>query len=247
LDTGKLVWHFQPSPHDTHDWDAVQTPVLFDGEIKGAPRKLLAQASRNGYFFVLDRTNGKNLVTSEYVKTNWAKGVDAKGQPIPNPAKEPQLDGALVSPNQGGGANWPPPSYSPATGLFYVNATRAFSVYYIYDDDEKPEGWGGNDQGGWGESMLQAIDYKTGKIRWSHKWATSGVRSGVLSTAGNLVFTGDPQGNLVALDASNGKALWHAGLGQGPSNGPITYELDGTQYLLVGAGDTLYAFAMWKP
>ncbi len=112
---------------------------------------------------------------SEFVKTNWTKGVDAKGQPIPNPAKEPKLDGALVSPNQGGAANWPPPSFSPETGLFYVNATRAFSVYYIYDDDDKPEGWGGNDRGGCSECMLQAIDYKTGQIRWSHKW--EGVRA----------------------------------------------------------------------
>src|SRR3954453_11197778 len=169
-DTGKLSWHFQPSPHDTHDWDNVQMPVLIDGVINGQPRKLLGQACRNGWFFLLDRTNGKALVSSEFVKTNWAKGVDAKGQPIPNPAKEPQTDGALVSPNQAGAANWPPPSFSPATGLFYVNATRAFSVYYIYDASEKPEGWGGNDRGGWGESMLQAIDYKTGKMRWSHKW-----------------------------------------------------------------------------
>src|SRR5215470_3243745 len=165
-DTGKLVWYFQPSPHDVHDWDAVQTPVLFDGEINGQPRKHLAQASRNGFFFVLDRTNGKNIVSSEYVKTNWAKGVDAKGQPIPNPAKEPQVDGALVSPNQGGGANWPPPSFSPNTGLFYTNATRAFSVYYLYENenDEKPQGWGGNDRGGWSEAMLQGVDYKTGKV-----------------------------------------------------------------------------------
>jgi alcohol dehydrogenase (cytochrome c) len=246
LNSGKMVWHFQPSPHDTHDWDAVQTPVLIDGEIDGKPRKLLAQASRNGYFFVLDRTNGKDIVTSEYVKTNWAKGVDAKGQPIPNPAKEPQPDGALVSPNQGGGANWPPPSFSPQTGLFYVNATHAYSVYYIYDEADKPEGWGGNDQGGWAESMLQAIDYQTGKIRWSHKWETPGIRAGVLCTAGNLVFTGDPSNNLVALNAATGQALWHANLGQGPSNGPITYELDGKQYLVVGAGDTLWSFVMLK-
>jgi alcohol dehydrogenase (cytochrome c) len=244
LDTGKMVWAFQPSPHDTHDWDAVQTPVLFNGTIDGQPRKLLAQASRNGWFFVLDRTNGKNIVTSQYVKTNWAKGVDAKGQPIPNPAKEPQTDGALVSPNQGGAANWMPPSFSPATGLFYINATRAFSVYYIYDDSDKPEGWGGNDRGGWAESMLQAVDYKTGKLKWSHKWEGSGIRSGVLSTAGNLVFAGDPANNLVALNATTGQPLWHSNLGNAMSNGPITYELDGTQYLVVGAGDTIYAFAM---
>jgi alcohol dehydrogenase (cytochrome c) len=245
-DSGKLAWHFQPSPHDTHDWDAVQTPVLFDGQINGQPRKLLAQASRNGWFFVLDRTNGKNLITSEFVKTNWTKGVDAKGQPIPNPAKEPQLDGVLVSPNQGGAANWPPPSYSPQTGLFYVNATRAFSVYYIFDDDDKPEGWGGNDRSGFSEGMLQAIDYKTGKIRWSHKWEGPGLRAGVLSTAGNLVFTGDPNNNFVALNATTGQPLWHANLGAATSNGPITYQLDETQYLVVAAGDTLYGFAISK-
>ena len=245
-DTGELVWYFQPSPHDTHDWDAIQTPVLFDGEIDGKPHKLLAQASRNGWFFVLDRKTGKNYVTSEFVKTNWAKGVDKKGQPIPNPAKEPQTDGALVSPNQGGAANWPPPSFSPRTGLFYVNATRAFSIYYIYDDYEKPEGWGGNDQGGWGEAMLQAIDYKTGKLGWSHKWEGASVRSGVLSTAGNLVFAGDPSNNLVALNATTGKPLWHANLGKAMSNGPITYELDGLQYLAVGAGDRIFTFVMHK-
>jgi alcohol dehydrogenase (cytochrome c) len=168
-DTGKLAWYFQPSPHDTHDWDAVQTPVLFDGEIGGQKRQLLAQASRNGYFFVLDRTDGKNILTTEFVKTNWAKGVNEKGQPVANQAKEPQFDGALVSPNQGGGANWPPPSFNPDTGLFYVNAARAFSVYYLYDDDDRPEGWGGHDRSGFSEALLEAINYKTGKIRWSHK------------------------------------------------------------------------------
>ena len=244
VDTGKMAWWFQPSPHDTHDWDAVQTPVLFDGVIDGQPHKLLAQASRNGWFFVLDRKTGKNFVSSEFVKTNWAKGIDAKGQPIPNPAKEPQTDGALVSPNQGGAVNWPPPSFSPETGLFYVNATRAFSIYYIFDTDQKPEGWGGNDQGGWSEAMLQALDYKTGKVQWSHKWEGSGARAGVLSTAGNLVFTGDTANNVVALNATTGKPLWHANLGTPVANGPMTYELDGQQYVVVGAGDKLYAFVM---
>jgi len=243
-DTGKLAWHFQPSPHDTHDWDAVQTPVLFDGEINGQPRKLLAQASRNGWFFVLDRTNGKNIITSEYVKTNWTSGLDSKGQPIPSPAKEPQLDGALVSPNQGGAANWHPPSFSPETGLFYVNSTRAFSVYYIFDDDEKPQGWGGNDRSGFSEGMMQAIDYKTGKVRWSHKWEGTIGRFGVLSTAGNLVFTGDPSNNFVALNARTGEALWHANLAAPQSNGPITFELDGSQYVVTAAGDKLFSFVM---
>jgi alcohol dehydrogenase (cytochrome c) len=245
-DTGKMAWYFQSSPHDTHDWDSTQTAVVFDGEINGQKRQLIAQAARNGHFFVLDRTNGKALVSTEFVKTNWAKGYDAKGQPIPNPAKYPQIDGALVTPDQSGAANWPPPSFSPDTGLFYVSARRAFSIYYIYDASDDPQGWGGTDRGGYGVSMLQAIDYKTGKVRWSHKWEGNGM-SGVLSTAGNLVFTGDgSSGNLVALNATTGDAVWHAGLGTSVSNGPITYELDGAQYVIVGAGDTLFAFVMNK-
>lgn len=243
-DTGKMAWYFQASPHDTHDWDAIQTPVLFDGEIEGKPRKLLAQASRNGWFFVLDRETGKNYVSTEFVKTNWVKGLDAKGQPIPNPAKEPQIPGVLVAPDASGGVNWEPPTFSPATGLFYVNATHSYSMFYIYDDSDKPEGWSGQQNGHWSQTMLEALDYRTGKIRWSHKWETPGNKGGLLSTAGNLVFAGDPNNNLVALDAVSGKPLWHVGLGAGMSNGPITYELDGHQYLLVGAGDKLFAFVM---
>ncbi len=113
-DTGKMVWYFQSSPHDTHDWDSTETPVLVDGRINGQPRKLLIQAARNGHFFVLDRTNGKAIVSSEFVETNWSLGHDAKGQPIPNPAKFPQIDGVLVSPNQGGAANWQSPTFQPA-------------------------------------------------------------------------------------------------------------------------------------
>jgi len=242
-DTGKMNWYFQSSPHDTHDWDSTQTAVLFDGTINGQTRKLVAQAARNGHFFVLDRTNGTAIVSSEYVKTNWAKGYDEKGQPVPNPEKHPQIAGALVSPNQGGAANWPPPTFNPQTGLFYVNANRAFSVYYIYDPGDNPQGWGGTDRGGWGESMLQAVDYKTGRVKWSHRWE-GGSRAGLLSTAGNLLFSGGASSDLVALNATTGDALWHAGLNASVSNGAITYELDGLQYVVVGAGDTLWSFVM---
>jgi len=240
-DTGKMVWYFQSSPHDTHDWDATQTAVLFDGEINGQSRKLIAQASRNGHFFVLDRTNGKAIVSSEFVKTNWARGYDAKGQPIPNPAKSPQIDGALVVPNQGGAANWPSPSFSPPTGLFYVNATRGFSVYYLYDPSDNPQGWGGTDRGGYSEQMLQAIDYKTGKIRWSHPW-DAGSHLGILTTAGNLLFTGG-SGGLEALNATTGAPLWHSRIGN-LSNGPITYELDGLQYVVAATGNSIVAFVL---
>jgi alcohol dehydrogenase (cytochrome c) len=243
-DTGKMVWYFQASPHDTHDWDATQVPVLIDGDFNGQPRKMLGLAARNGYFFLLDRTNGKNLVTSQYVPSNWAKGVGKNGTPIPDPAKMPQIDGALVSPNQGGATNWPPPTYSPKTGLFYVPASRAYSVWYIYDTDDNPQGWGGTDRGGGNlGSSVEAIDIKTGKTRWSHKWESAG-RSGLMSTAGNLVFAGDGANNFVALNATSGDALWHANLGASVANGPITFELDGTQYIVVTAGDTMWAFAM---
>ncbi len=245
-DSGKMAWYFQPSPHDTHDWDAMEAIVLIDGEIDGKPRKLLAQASRNGFFFVLDRTTGENIVSKPFVKTNWSSGFDAKGQPIPNPAKHPQLDGALVTPNQGGATNWQPPSFSPKTGLFYTDATQAYSVYNIYDPSDNPQGWGGTDRGGYSTSSVRAIDYKTGEVRWSHEWGGT-IRAGVLSTAGNLVFAGDSSGNLVALNATTGDPLWHANLGNQLGNGPISYELDQEQYVIVGAGDTLFGFVMHEP
>jgi len=242
-DTGRMVWWFQSSPHDTHDWDSTQTAVLFDATIAGQPRKLIAQAARNGHFFVLDRTNGKAIISKEFVKTNWSLGYDAKGQPIPNPAKHPQVDGALVSPDQSGAANWPPPALSPLTGLFYVNARRAFSVYYLYDPDDNPQGWGGTDRGGYAEAMTQAIDYRTGAIKWTHPWE-GGSRTGILVTAGNVLFTGGASNDIAALNATTGDALWHARLNTSVSNGPITYQLDGLQYLVVGAGDTLWTFVM---
>jgi alcohol dehydrogenase (cytochrome c) len=246
VDTGKMAWYFQASPHDTHDWDATQTPVLIDDTANGRPRKLVAQASRNGKFFVLDRTNGKPVVVSDFVKINWASGVGPDGRPIPNPAKSPQVDGALVTPDQGGAANWPPPSFSPRTGLFYVPTTQAWSIWYIYDTSDNPQGWGGTDRGGYSESMLTALDYKTGKIRWTHKW--EGVaRSGVISTAGNVLFTGGNTNSLVALNATTGDALWEARLNASISNGPISYTLDGLQYVIVGAGDTLWAFVLNPP
>src|ERR1700730_2701436 len=141
-DTGKLVWFFQGSPHDTHDWDNIETPVLFDAEVNSQKRKLLAQAARNGFFFVLDRTNGKSLVSKGFVGVNWAKGIDEKGQPIPDPAKEPKVDGSIINTPGGGGTNWPPPSFDPDTGLFYVNARRGYSVAYLTDTDDNPEGYG---------------------------------------------------------------------------------------------------------
>lgn len=249
VDTGKLVWYYQVSPHDTHDWDAAETPVLIDGEFNGRPRKLLAQASRNGYFFLLDRTNGEHLVTAPLIETlNWSKGLNAKGQPIGDPEKESTVDGVLVSPASGGATNWPPPSFDPETGLFYVNTSESFSVFYLTDTDPHPEGYAAAERsaGSYGNT-LRAIDYKTGKTVWKHHYpnmAGFGGMSGMLTTAGKLLFTGDNAQHLLAYDPADGKILWHAGLTANVSNGPITYMLDGQQYLVVGAGDSLYAFTL---
>ncbi|MBV9759972.1 MAG: acido-empty-quinoprotein group A [Acidobacteriaceae bacterium] len=244
-DTGKLVWYFQASPHDTHDWDDVETPILIDGEFRGVRRKMLAQAARNGYFFLLDRTNGENLVSAPYTGANWAKGIDSNGQPIPDPSKEPQPNGALLNIAALGGTNWYPPSFDPETNLFYVNATRGYSLAYLTDTEDKPEGYGGGGRSLWVQSMLEAIDYQSGEVRWRHEFPGKGVNgAGILTTAGKLLFTGDPSGNLIAFDPRTGRLLWHFHLQAPVSNGPMTYYLNGREYLVVGAGDTLYAFSL---
>ena len=246
-DTGKLVWHYQVSPHDTHDWDAVQTPVLIDAPINGKPGKLLAQAGRNGYFTLLDRTNGKNILTTKLLSTlNWSKGLNKRGQPIPDPAKEPSPDGTLVSPPTSGATNWPPPSFSPQTGLFYVGINEGFSLYYLTDPDPQPQGFAFREAGlGGNKSALVALDYKTGKPAWKHYWRSPGGPNGILTTAGNLLITG--HGNyLIAFDAAKGKTLWHTTLESPLTNGPITYLLDGKQYIIAAAGDSLRAYGLEK-
>ena len=175
-DTGKLVWYFQASPHDTHDWDNVETPVLFDAEFKGQKRKLLAQAARNGYFFVLDRATGKNLISVPFGGANWSKGVDQSGEPVPNEeTKEPKTDGALLDTPGGGGTNWFPPSFDPETGLFYVNSVQGYSLVYLTDTDARPEGYGGSGRTLLSESVIKAIDYQTGQTRWSHEFPGRGM------------------------------------------------------------------------
>jgi alcohol dehydrogenase (cytochrome c) len=242
-DTGKLVWSFQPSPHDTHDWDAVEIPVLVDGTFHGEPRKMLMQSSRNGYFFVLDRTNGKNLLTVPFGPVNWASGVDKQGSPIPDPAKEPAPDGRLIAPDEAGLTNYRSPSFDPKTGLFIVSAHPAYSLYFNKPADGS-YGWAGADYGLWGKGVLEAIDYQTGKVRWSHELGPGSPGGGVLTTDSGLTFTADGEGNFLALDTSDGKTLWHSGSGARIGSSPITYELDGRQYLLTSSGSVLFAFAL---
>ncbi|HEX7362759.1 MAG TPA: acido-empty-quinoprotein group A [Bryobacteraceae bacterium] len=242
-DTGKLVWYFQASPHDVHDWDAVQTPVLVDAKFGGKPRKLLLQASRNGYYFVLDRTNGKVLLSTPYAHIDWSSGINSKGQPISKRDMYPSPAGTLVEPDAIGATNWMAPSFDPQTGLLYVDTHRSYSLYYAYHNG-KPEGFAGRDVTVWSKSFLRAIDYQTGKSRWKVDLGSGWNWAGVLSTAGGVVFTGDVNGNVLALDAATGKILWHTYAGGQAEQPPITYELDDRQYLVVGAHGVVYCFAL---
>ena len=172
-DTGRMKWFIQTSPHDTHDRDSNQTPVLFDAEFQGKPRKLLALASRSGYFFLLDRATGESLVTVEYGRQNWSKGVDRRGQPIPEPEQDQTRDGVLF---EGSATNWWAPSFDPETGLFYVGTNETFAVFYLTDTDPQPEGYAAAERfaGGFGSTTLRAIDYKSGKTVWSHHYPGGG-------------------------------------------------------------------------
>ncbi|HMC75988.1 MAG TPA: acido-empty-quinoprotein group A, partial [Vicinamibacterales bacterium] len=240
-DTGKLAWGFQASPHDTHDWDAAEVPVLVDANFNGTPRKLLLQASRNGYYFVLDRTNGKSLLTTPFAAVNWASGIDKDGSPIPDPNKDPARDGRLVAPDEGGGTNYRSPSFDPATGLFIVSARDAYGIYF-YKDEHGKYGWAGADYGVGGKGYIRALDYQTGQVRWNHEIG-GGSGAGVLTTTTGVTFTGDGSGNALALRTRDGSTLWHASIG-GVGNSPITVEIDGRQYLIVGGGSALYAWRL---
>lgn len=241
-ETGKLAWAFQPSPHDTHDWDAVEIPVLADIKFQGTQRKVLMQASRNGYFFVLDRTTGKSLMTTPFGPVNWTNGIDKDGRPIPNPDKEPAPDGRLIAPDEGGLTNYRSPSFDPKTGLFVVSASPSYSLYFAKPADGA-YGWAGADYSLWSKSVLKAIDVQTGKIRWEHELGRR-AGSGVLTTESGLTFSGDSSGNFLGLDTATGKTLWHAGTGAQIASTPITYELDGHQVVLMSSGSMLYAWSL---
>ena len=241
VDTGKLAWYYQTSPHDTHDWDSTQTPILADMPFNGRTRKLVITATRNGYFFVLDRVTGEHFVTTKFgLVNNWASGLDAKGQPKRNPYKDATIPGSLVNADV---TNYPPPTFSPQTGLFYVHEQNSLRISYLMDPDPRGSmGLGGTGGGAglsWG-TFIVAIDYKTGKVAWRHE--INGGSSGLLSTAGGLLFLNDGQ-NVEAWDAATGKALWHSQIG-GISSPPETFMLDGKQHLLATGAAGLCLFVL---
>jgi alcohol dehydrogenase (cytochrome c) len=248
VDTGKLGWYYSTSPHDMHDYDSAQTPILIDAMYEGKMRKLVVTPARNGYYFTLDRVTGEHLVTSKYgVYTNWAIGLNQRGAPVFDPEKNATVPGSLVSPTSDGTTNWEPSSYSPDTGLVYVAQDNGFSLFYLIDVDPRGSmGLGGKEEAqvGSGGSFLTAIDYTTGKIVWKRSYYGRGGGGGLLTTAGKLLFAGDGSENLVAYDVANGKPLWHTRIGE-VTNAPQTYMLDGHQYLIAAAGDTLWSFLLY--
>ncbi len=258
-DTGKLKWHFQFTPHDEFDFDATQIPVLADIPWKGATRKVLLTANRNGFFYVLDRATGEFLLGKPFVKVTWANGLDAKGRP--NTVLGPTPEGTLISPENQGGTNWYNPSYSPKTGLFYVPTWADTSAMYFKRDEPYREGsWysgGGathdipavrsgpinrrSPETGYG--AIQAIEPQTGDVKWQFKMSDV-TDSGVLTTATNLVFAGGREGYFYALDARTGDVLWKAMIGGQISAGPVTYMVDDKQYVSIPAGNALFTFAL---
>lgn len=247
VDTGKLKWYFQVSPHDTHDFDNTTAPILFERTIDGKPEKLLAQAARNGFFVTLNRVTGKHLVVKPYVPLDWSSGLSAEGEPIPIPDKDPSVGGSINIVNA---SNWPAPSYSQNTGLVYVNSVKGKAIYYLTDDSKEPSGYGGTGVGiGRAERVLQAIDPLTGDTVWSHTYpslndAPTTVGPSILTTASNLLISGDDEKNLIIFSADKGQILWHHELNANESGGIITYLLDGKQYVAFGAGDSLYAWSL---
>jgi alcohol dehydrogenase (cytochrome c) len=250
-ETGKLKWYYQFTPHDLHDWDATESPVVVDANFHGSPRKLLLQANRNGFFYVLDRTNGKVLLAQPFVKNlTWASGIGADGRPVLLPGYEPTPDGSRTCPSVSGAANWPSTAYNPSTGLYYVLGAESCNVYTKNDqwwEQGKSFYGGGTRRGGTDVStrVFFAIDIQTGKVAWQLPDAGGGaLGSGLMATAGGLVFYGDASGALIAADAKTGKLVWHFNAGQQWKAAPMTYTLDGTQYIAVAAGNTILAFTL---
>ncbi len=248
-DTGRMKWHFQFTPHDTHDWDANETPVLIDAVFRRQPRKLLIQANRNGFYYVLDRLTGEFLHGKPFVKITWATGLDAKGRPLVIPHTDPTPEGNYVCPDASGGANWAAPSYDARLGFLFVAVRESCATYFSkFKEPEPGQPYTGSGQqedprmGGAG--AIRALDALTGDIRWSFPLHIGNVAAGVLSTATGVVFGCSGDGYIFALDARTGKELWRYQTGAQIRNSPIAYAVDGKQYIAIASDSALFAFAL---
>ncbi len=252
--TGELKWYFQFTPHDTHDWDAQSIPVLVDMEYGGKPRKLLLHPNRNGYFYLLDRTNGKFLRATPFVdKLDWATGIDDNGRPMERPHMEPTPAGVRACPSKRGASNWMSPSWSPVSGLFYVPSLEQCDIYTT--SESVPEPMKGQSGGGVtqiptepGQFFMRALDPKTGKRVWEYPMTGPATMwAGTVATSGGLLFFGDDDGQLVALDAATGKHLWHYSMGQTLSASPMTFMVKGKQYVTIASATDVFTFGLFEP
>jgi len=251
LKTGKLKWHYQTTPHDLWDWDTTETPIIIDANWQGQPRKLLVQGNRNGYFYVLDRTDGKLLLAKQFIRQlSWATGIGPDGKPIKVAGQEPSEKGTRVCPSQDGATNWYSPSYSPLTGLFYMQTNEKCSVYL-----KRPEDFvygraflGGAQRASADPKpvrILRALDLQTGTVKWELPQAGL-VNSwgGTLATATGLVFFGEDSGAFAAADATTGKTLWSFEAGAKWKGSPMAYEFDGKELIAVATGTNITAFGL---
>lgn len=238
--TGKLVWHYQFTPHDVNDWDANETPVLIDMVWKGRPRKLLVQANRNAFFYVLDRTTGEFLLGEPFARQSWARSILANRRPDRLPNTTPTRKGNYVCPDVHGGTNWQAPAWNPETGLFYVVARDGCGYYY-------PTGFSNDNEKTPPEQSVRAIDIQTGKVRWNFPFLGSQelvTHAGVMTTAGGLVFAGGRDGQFLALDARDGKLLWNFNTGGTIRASPMTYLVDGRQYVSIYTKAAVFTFSL---
>jgi alcohol dehydrogenase (cytochrome c) len=242
--TGKLRWHYQFTPHDLHDWDATEPLLLVDAPWRGRARKLLLQANRSGFFYVLDRETGKVLLAEPFVrKLTWASGIGKDGRPVLVKGNDPTPRGVKSCPAVRGATNWYSTAFHPAAGLFYVMAVEdcniyrqaALGGYEPYHDPADPP-----------EKYLRAVDVQTGKIAWEIKQvgAPEANYSGVLATAGGLVFYGETGGGFAAADARTGRTLWHFETNEVWKASPMTYMMAGKQYVAIAAGGNILSFAL---
>jgi len=247
-DTGKLKWHFQFTPHDTHDWDSTEVPVLADAVVRGEKHKAVLFGNRNAFYYVLDRTTGKFLAGRAFAKQSWAKGLDDSGKPIVLPNSTPTTEGAKIYPDLAGGTNWFSPSYSPHTNMFYVPARDVGGVYLkgnaVYKEGAQFNGGGqkpivGEDPTG----AIRALTPETGEMKWEFK-LFSDAGAGILSTAGDLVFAGTNEGDFFALDAANGRSLWHFQTGAMINANPVSYMSAGKQQVAIASGNSIFVFGL---
>jgi alcohol dehydrogenase (cytochrome c) len=250
-DTGKLKWHYQFTPHDTHDWDANQVPVLIDSEVNGMKRKLLVTANKNGFYYVLDRETGEFLHASEFAKQTWANGIDRDGRPQVRENSEPSEKGTLIYPSASGATNWWPPAYSKDSGLFYVPVAERGAIYFKhYEEHETGNMYLGSAGqgivGGDSYTAVRALVATTGKLKWEFRLPPRKKRAkigGILSTSTGLIFFGD-NNHFYALDSVSGEKLWDVNLGGWVHAAPATYMVNNIQMVTIAAGKTLFTFSV---